>query len=487
MATLRIKTTATGPRFYARWRDGSKYVERPVGPAWVVPAGDKAEKKNGKGEVIGDRIGTWVEKKGNPTGDYLTPDMATKKISAVEEAWAQEQADKAGELTPEQVKAARLRERARELEEEAARVEGDQVIKFRDAAERWYEHRRDIKGLKPSTLLDYRRALDARILPVLGEKALLRLGEGDIVKFRNDLRKEKKPVKEGDDNAKPAELALTPTTINKYLVIIDGILRQACKKSTNGGCDLPSNPATEVEKITFDADDNTVYLRAWEIVAVAAALERGAHRNVKMPAGGEHAKEVNALARKADDVRDAAAVLISGFGGLRRGEVVGLRWRDVSLGDRRLTVAQSIVNKIPGTPKGKEKREVPIAQPVAQALARLDLARREHAAAANIPVALSDDALVFGGALGDALDPVALTIRYRKACRAIGLREVRWHGLRHSFTTMALEGFSADQVQRIVGHKDAATAQNYTHPRSRTTDADTLTRTIEQEIAASPQ
>ncbi len=45
-----------------------------------------------------------------------------------------------------------------------------------------------------------------------------------------------------------------------------------------------------------------------------------------MPAGGAFAKDVHRLARNADDKRDAAAVLIAGFAGLRRGEIIGLRW-----------------------------------------------------------------------------------------------------------------------------------------------------------------
>lgn len=482
MATLRVKKVGDGFRFYARWRDGSAYVERPIGPAWVVPVGDAQEKRNAKGEPIGDTCGSYTDRKGNPADGFFSIKAATGKLDDAQAAWEEERAKKAGDLTPEQVRAAKLRERARQLEEEAARVEGDQVVTFEDAAERWYEHRRDVKRLRQSTLNDYRRALDSRILPVLGSVPLLRLSEAEIVGFRDKLAGEKKPLKKGQRKADPA---LSPTTINKYLVVIDGVLRQACKRSTNGGFDLPSNPARDVEKIANRTVDQTEYLSAAEIASVAAALERGAHRSTRKTADGKFSKEVNELARRADDARDAAAALVAGFAGLRRGEIVGLKWTDVRLSEDRIIVRRAIVDGEEVTPKGKKERIVPLAQPVAQALARLDLVRREHAEAADIPPALGDDAYVFGNAFGEPLDPVALTIRYRKACVAIGLREVRWHGLRHSFTTMAREGFSADQVQRIVGHEDAATAQRYSHPRSRSTDADILTRTIAAEVAAS--
>ena len=480
MATLRIKTTATGPRFYARWRDGSRYVERPVGAAWVVPEDSADAKRNAAGEIIGERVGRFVERKGRPSEGQLTPKAATGLLDAVQAAWEREQAEQANELTPEQMKAAKLRERARALDEQAARIEGDQVVTFRDAAEGWFAHRRDVKRLRPSTLSDYRRALDARVLPALGDVPLLRLSEADVVKFRDSLATEKRNPKQG---GKPVP-ALTPRSVNKHLVMVDGILRQACKRSTNGGFDLPSNPAADVEKIADKRVDQTDYLNAGEIASVAAALERGAHRKLNAPAGGKFADNLAALGRKADDLRDAAAVLVAGFAGLRRGEIVGLKWSDVKLSEDRIIVRRAIVDGEEVTPKGKRERVVPLAQPIAEALARLDLARREHADAAGIPAAVGDGAYVFGNALGGPLDPVALTVRYRKACRAIGLREVRWHGLRHSFTTTAREGLSADRVQAIVGHEDAATAQRYTHARSRATDADILTRTIAAEIAA---
>jgi transposase len=119
-------------------------------------------------------------------------------------------------------------------------------------------------------------------------------------------------------------------------------------------------------------------------------------------------------------------------------------------------------------------RTVPMARQVAQGLADLDRARRAHAQAAGIPAALRVADPVIGTALGDTVDASALTKRYKKACQAIGLRAVRWHGLRHSFVTAAREGFGADRVQQMAGHGDGRTAQRYAHARSAADDATSL-------------
>jgi integrase len=64
-----------------------------------------------------------------------------------------------------------------------------------------------------------------------------------------------------------------------------------------------------------------------------------------------------------------------------------------------------------------------------------------------------------------------LTKRYKKACETLGLRVIRWHGLRHSFVAAAREGFGADRVQQMAGHEDPRTAQRYAHARSAADDA----------------
>lgn len=98
MATLRIKKVGDGYRFYARWRDGTKDVERPVGAAWVVPAGH-ADAKPG-----GAVCGSYIDRKGRkaPEG-FLSIDGAKGELPNVEQAWKDEQAERHADLMPEQI------------------------------------------------------------------------------------------------------------------------------------------------------------------------------------------------------------------------------------------------------------------------------------------------------------------------------------------------------------------------------------------------
>lgn len=340
---------------------------------------------------------------------------------------------------------------------------------FRKAAEAWYDHRRDVKGCKPSTLRDYRNALDATILPALGDRALWGLGPADILAFRDGLRtKEKKNAK-----GETVVVTLAPRTVNKHLVLVDGILRLAGRSIGAGGFELEKNPAKEVEKLR-SRPAKFKPITAYEVVMVADALAAGKHRGVDIE---------RTTAERYEDARDSAAVITAGFAGLRLGELLGLQWQDVSLSGSKITVERAIVRGVPGTTKGDKTRVIPMADVVAKALARLDLAAREFAKEAKIPTALSGEAFVFAGVAGGSIDGTNLTKRYRAASLVAGVRVVKFHGLRHTFVTTAREGMSVDRVQAMAGHEDAATAQGYANPESRSTDAALLSETIAAVIA----
>jgi integrase len=465
--TLRIKDQGTGPVIYARWRHEGTPVERTVGRGWFVLAGD-ANAKNG-----GDTIGKWIARRGRAPEGLLTKSAALGLVPSVLEAWRASQT-----TTPVKQEAARLREQARQLEEEARRIEGDQEALFRDAAEAWYEYLKNVKRLKGSTLYDYRKALDARLLPVLGDEPLMQLGVRSLIAFRDGL------AAVPEDGSDP----LTAKTVNKYLIMVGAILKLACRSVEAGGFGLVSNKASEVDKLGEDDKTGIEPFTPAEIVAVAAALRRGAHRKQPRVGTGKREKgrktkvrEPSAVERArmaADDARDACAVLMAGFTGLRRGELVGLRRGRVLVPEGRVKVHRAIVNGKEGTPKSGAGRESLIPRLVAQAIDDMDDARRAHAELAGISPAFRPNHFLLGNAMGEPMDPSALVRRYKKACKAIGLRGVKFHGLRHTFVTAAREGFSADRVQQLAGHEDPRTAQGYAHPRSRAKDADRLSEAL---------
>jgi integrase len=153
--------------------------------------------------------------------------------------------------------------------------------------------------------------------------------------------------------------------------------------------------------------------------------------------------------------RSTALYLTAAMTGLRQGELVALRWRDVDWPAARVRVRQNYVLGEFGTPKSKRStRSVPLADAVGGELERLFKASS----------AQSDDGLVFADPhTAGPLDEAAILRRYRGALKAAKLNEAhRFHDLRHTFgTRMAGAGVAMRTLQEWMGHRDIETTQRY--------------------------
>jgi integrase len=172
-------------------------------------------------------------------------------------------------------------------------------------------------------------------------------------------------------------------------------------------------------------------------------------------------EEVWALVRAAASERDGALYLTAAFTGLRLGELLALRWRDVDFAGATIRVRTSWAGRALTTPKSGRVRSVPMAPDVATALA--GLGRREFWVA--------DDDLVFAGELGTYLDGSALRRRYKAALEAAGLRSLRFHDLRHTFGTRMIAKADIRRVQEWMGHADIQTTMRYLHYAPHAEDA----------------
>jgi integrase len=141
--------------------------------------------------------------------------------------------------------------------------------------------------------------------------------------------------------------------------------------------------------------------------------------------------------------------------GLRQGELLAVRWRDVDWLAGRLRVRRSYVRGEFGTPKSRRgTRSVPLADRVAGAL-------EAHFRAS---VYSGDDDLVFAHPqLGSPLDRSKVLKRFKAAADRAGIRDaVRFHDLRHTFgTRMAAAGVPMRTLQEWLGHRDFKTTLIY--------------------------
>jgi integrase len=292
---------------------------------------------------------------------------------------------------------------------------------FADAAAEWLRYVEQDRDVKPSTLTDYRSVVASRLLPAFGSVPLEEMTPLRIEDWRASLG---------------AGRPLTNRTRNKAVTILGGIMERARKVYG-----LPSNPVRDVEKLRerYDATRFDFY----------------------------SPEEVWALVRAAASEQDGAIFLTAAFTGLRRGELIALRWRDVDFERSAIRVSGSYANGKLTTPKSGHGRVVPMVPEVAAALARL--AQRESS--------VGDDELVFPGEFGTYLDGSALRRRFVRACARAGLRPIRFHDLRHTFGTLAVRGVeSIVELQTWLGHAEVRTTMRYTHYREQQDAAERLAR-----------
>ena len=186
-------------------------------------------------------------------------------------------------------------------------------------------------------------------------------------------------------------------------------------------------------------------------------------------------EEVVALVRAASSEQDAALFLTAAFTGLRLGELLALRWRDVDFTGSVIRVRASYSAGVVTTPKSGKVRSVPMAPDVVAARARLGQRSRSS----------GDDDVVFVGELGTFLDGSALRRRYVTAVDRAGLRRLRFHDLRHTFGTRMIAKADIRRVQEWMGHADIQTTIKYLHYVPRAEDARLVAEAFE--IGAPPE
>jgi integrase len=275
-------------------------------------------------------------------------------------------------------------------------------VTFADACEEYLRYVEVDLDRKPSTLGDYRSIIRAHLLPAFGS---LRLE--DVTADRIEAWK--------------ATVAIGNRTKAKVLTVLNGVLKRARRVHKLG-----YNAMADIEKPRF---------RATTTIEVFSP------------------EEIWALVRAAESEQDAAIFLTAAFTGLRRGELVALRWRDVDFAARRVRVCGSYAGGGLTTPKSGRVRSLPMAPDVANALARL-AGRKQWT---------GHDDLVFPGVAGSYLDASALSRRYKTALQRAALRPLRFHDLRHTFGTRAIVKADIRRVQEWMGHADVSTTMRYLH------------------------
>lgn len=309
----------------------------------------------------------------------------------------------------------------------------DTARTYGDACDEFLRYVESDKGRTSSTVKDYRGAINRRLRGAFGSDTPV----SDVTTEQIDAYRQQL-LEEGE---------LSRRSIQKLLVINYGILKRAKRRKW-----IATNPAEDAERVTLRRSGN------FNVLSV---------------------EEVHAVARAADDDQDAALFTVAAFTGLRMGELRALRWGDVDFAGRSVFVRQNRVRKELRAPKSGRVRSVPLIDQAAQALD--GLSRRAHF------VGPAD--LVFSSETGGYFDDHDLRLRFYGALKRAGLGHkrvkdpqgppaLRFHDLRHTFGTLAVQVWPLVDVQAYMGHANISTTMIYAHHIPKHDAADALTELV---------
>lgn len=306
--------------------------------------------------------------------------------------------------------------------------------------DRWLAHVEAMGKARPKTAYEYGRKIEGRIRPALGDVRVTALKPDDLDTWYR----------------KWLALGLAPATVRQYHAILSAALNQAVKWGW-----LTSSPA------------------------LRASPPAPASPEMKVPTP----EQLNALHTAAKDVDPvlATAIALAALTGMRRGELVALRWSDVDLAvgtirvERAITVVDGVTHQ--GPTKTHQARRVAL-DDIAVGVLRdrwdemVELSERAESALVEDPYVLSYQAHGGVPAGGDTLthrfaslcgkleEPARKTAKAKRRELADSERwPFRFHDLRHfSVTTLIAAGVDIRTVSARHGHAQATmTLNRYAH------------------------
>lgn len=178
--------------------------------------------------------------------------------------------------------------------------------------------------------------------------------------------------------------------------------------------------------------------------------------------------ELSAFLSSVIDHRLFAAFVLSATTGMRRGELLGLRWRDVDPDARRVSIVRTIttVNGQPietSTKTNKSRRRIALD---AGTVAVLRAHQRRQAGERELAGKLWQETdLVFAREGGGAVHPDHFSQQFARLRGKVDLPPIRLHDLRHTYATLALEaGVHPKIVSERLGHATTGiTLDLYSH------------------------
>ena len=168
-------------------------------------------------------------------------------------------------------------------------------------------------------------------------------------------------------------------------------------------------------------------------------------------------------------------VIFGAFYGLRRGEIVGLRWESINFETNTIAIEHTVtVATIDGknvivagdTTKTKSSfRTLPLVPSIRAKLLAVKAEQEENRKLCGKSYNTKESVYIYTDTLGNRIKPDYLSCEFPKFLENNGFRRMRFHDLRHSCASLLLaNGVPLKQIQEWLGHSDfAVTANTYAH------------------------
>ena len=285
----------------------------------------------------------------------------------------------------------------------------------------WYELYAK-PNIRPTTADSYRLGIEKHVIPRIGDIKLNKLTSREIQKMYKDLQENGRLRK----SQKSKQPGLSNSTVRGIHMMLHNALDRAVKerlilRNPTADCIIPNIQKQEM-KILLPEDMKT-YLEA--------ANKRGVLPMFYLE-------------------------LVSG---VRKGELVALLWDDLDIEQRTISVSKQALSRPGGEivvnrPKTENSiRAISIPQEA------VDLLVEEHQKHPDNPYMFPSPKT------GEMYYPDSVVNLHKKLLQDAGLEHIRFHDLRHTFATIALQnGVDVKTVSSMLGHYDAGfTLRTYTH------------------------
>ena len=282
--------------------------------------------------------------------------------------------------------------------------------------------------VKPSTFDSYRRNLELHILPRLGTRQLRQITPVMLNRLYADLLQSGN-LRDGG--------GLSPKTVRYIHTILHKALADAVDAGVTGG-----NPA-ERAKPPRPRARNKNEIRFWEPAQLRTFLELVQGHRLE------------------------AAWHLSAMTGMRRGEILGLRWQDIDFDASRISVRQALVSVgydiVHSTPKNHQARTIDLDPGTIEQLRHHR--ERQQADPQEWEDDYLDRDLVFCREDAKPIHPHSFSQAFERLVAKADLPTIRLHDLRHTHATIALRaGVPVKVISERLGHETPAfTLKQYAH------------------------